>query len=1583
VQSSSLFYSLRSYRYVPNKRFTVLLISLIVLISSILIFVPTRGHPSTNQGELRGADVGLREATSTALRFTSPTENLTDISIGARSENKWDENLVVSFEFSNPILENFAEYTIVSVENCGFDETPGAPILPVRGRLIELPGELIHSELIATDNIELGIISLFTQAQDNSSEFTGPNPEIYRADMEYPPVLGQLYVGKWDGKNVIYVRVFPVSYIPSIGKLVFHRRIELHLKIKSSEVPNKPRHNPGGYLIIAPSAFMDELEPLKEIRERQGFKVYAEDVEWINRAWWGRDLPEKIRNVIKFYYRYLDVKWVLLAGDTNLIPTRYVTPKGLFRNGDVPTDYYYAGLDGSWDDDGDNLFGEWEIGWRWWPPSFVVIDEVDWFPEVYVGRLPARTEEEMRTIVNKLIKFERCRSARSPVFFLIGAKLAGSRWFPPYFHGDLEGEDVKEKIYESLPLQIKGNCFKYYQRNETLCERPFIRNEINEKDPLLINIVSHGSKWGPCLIEPRTEYIISTQDVPYLSNSGFLMYAGACDTNAFDEDECFGENLLKKDNGGAVAYIGYARVAWFTWVPFRGINVDIGFAAQDRCFWGEFFSEGDYTPGLSLYSSKVRFISEFNPDLWHSDQRKALLGEMLLGDPALRMIGQSDADSGKDAGNDFSTATSIEEGSYVGYLGAGDDDDFYKIYVDSKLDVSMVPPSDADFDLYLYDSNGSLLACSVLGTGSTESITYTAPRADYYFVRVHRSSGSGIYSLSLSIFRVLRDTTPPTTPVLDEDHCGRAWTNHNSPHWYWSASDPESGIAAYEVYCSWTGTSFLTTSTDYHPTLPDGPHYIQVRAQNGEGLWSKWSPRVWVYIDTQPPASSVKVIEPYWQNAKTVPFRVTAEAYDFLSGVRRVSLFYRYSPDNVTWRPWREFGADDLEPFSWNFDAPRGDGYYEFYTVAVDLAGNVEASPTEADARCGVDTLPPVSSVNPIRPYWRNDPPIRISAEASDPTPPNGAIPSGLKQVSLWYRFSEDNVSWTEWKEYGKDNQPPWEWSFSGPDAYYQFYSIASDVAGNVEEPPSVFDSEVCIDTTPPEIRLSPARPNPFSPDGDGIAENVSISYSLMDRLSPLCLVNVEILDMENRVVRHLFEGYEASGPRVWENHLHVWDGKADNGELCPDGPYYYRIEVSDLATNENHSIGEVVLNARLFHIKDASFSPKKFNPEKEKATLSYWLSEPAKALSIAIYDSFGNLVRHLVVREPRPAGLNTEVWDGRSDSGKLVGAGLYEARIWAVSHAGEGAEAVAKVLVVRLAAPELKIPSAPFRIREALFHPLCFNPELGENTELRYELPERALVGAIVYRITTGILENFYVLEGEHEERVDGCYLYVKYWAGFYYKEVRLEIHPIRHLVFNETRDAGLNVETWDGLDDDGNLVPSGWYFCRLVALSEKGEGDIVTRVVKVDRKMPVIANVSDSPDPFSPNGDGVDDTTKISYELRMPKDAPTDWLDVAIVIYRKGLEFELFDQEVRISAKYLVKIAKLKQRTRPNFWVWDGRDFLGKIVPNGTYGYLIFAAEELDLKSQSGFPCIDGFLLANPKGGEIRVEGVQSGFI
>lgn len=204
-------------------------------------------------------------------------------------------------------------------------------------------------------------------------------------------------------------------------------------------------------------------------------------------------------------------------------------------------------------------------------------------------------------------------------------------------------------------------------------------------------------------------------------------------------------------------------------------------------------------------------------------------------------------------------------------------------------------------------------------------------------------------------------------------------------------------------------------------------------------------------VDTTPPESSVSPIEPYWQNARMVPFAITATTSDELSGVENVALWYRYSPDNSARGPWTEFAVDTEEPWRWEFTAPEGDGYYEFYSIAADVASNIEQPPATADAATGVDTTPPVSSVNPIEPYWHNSP-FTITPTALDEL-------SGVASVELWYRYSLDNLSWGQLILFGSTSQEPYEWQFDAPegDGYYEFASIARDVAGNVEPFERVF----------------------------------------------------------------------------------------------------------------------------------------------------------------------------------------------------------------------------------------------------------------------------------------------------------------------------------------------------------------------------------------------------------------------------------------------------------------------------------------------------------------------------------------------
>jgi len=115
-----------------------------------------------------------------------------------------------------------------------------------------------------------------------------------------------------------------------------------------------------------------------------------------------------------------------------------------------------------------------------------------------------------------------------------------------------------------------------------------------------------------------------------------------------------------------------------------------------------------------------------------------------------------------------------------------------------------------------------------------------------------------------------------------------------------------------------------------------------------------------VITDITTPISAVEPL-PTW--TKTVPFTVTATAYDptFSPGLENVTLWYRYSSDGTDWTDNTSYGIDEEEPWSWSFTG--NDGYYEFYSIAVDDVGNEEDPPDIADASTGIDTAKPVTTI--------------------------------------------------------------------------------------------------------------------------------------------------------------------------------------------------------------------------------------------------------------------------------------------------------------------------------------------------------------------------------------------------------------------------------------------------------------------------------------------------------------------------------------------------------------------------------------------------------------------------------------------
>ncbi|MDI6708805.1 MAG: Ig-like domain-containing protein, partial [Candidatus Thermoplasmatota archaeon] len=274
--------------------------------------------------------------------------------------------------------------------------------------------------------------------------------------------------------------------------------------------------------------------------------------------------------------------------------------------------------------------------------------------------------------------------------------------------------------------------------------------------------------------------------------------------------------------------------------------------------------------------------------------------------------------------------------------------------------------------------------------------------------------------------RVYVYTTQPigvidNPPTANANIAPPYWKNSNTFSISWNATDDNNlvSITLYYRYSqdnvswgSWTEYSsqpISGTSAEGNFTFDgtaDGYYEFYVNATDSANQKAQ-SNIAKAGIDITKATSFVNTISPYWQNSTA--FTITANASDYNatggeSGVKNISLYYRYCNDNVSWPPtWSYFDTNSTPSFtdphnctvSFTFTSPDGDGYYQFYSIAIDNATNEELAPAEKDALAGVDTQPPGSWSNPevkaqsstvwvSNTIWVNESTVSCRVECSD-----------------------------------------------------------------------------------------------------------------------------------------------------------------------------------------------------------------------------------------------------------------------------------------------------------------------------------------------------------------------------------------------------------------------------------------------------------------------------------------------------------------------------------------------------------------------------------------------------------------------
>ncbi len=503
-------------------------------------------------------------------------------------------SLRVACEFARPRIESIQGTAAVSVDQCDLRWKAGDPVLPFRTIWVLLPpgsrldevAAAFPSDPVLLDGVwkvELGRPPAASRPQGGRAA-TLPNPgggaSAGQPKTEYPidPVQ-RVSVQRLAGCDVAILRVFPVRYRPADGRLLYTPRVELVLTVwtvgKQSQPPWFPRGaevawrevaarvlNPEllteyrsllpkpaslapacEYLLLTRESLLPAFQPLLDQKKREGLSVKAETVERIVGTGAGRDTPEKIRHYIRAACADWGVRYVLLGGDTAAIPCRYAfVYRGQAESESlVPADLYYACLDGSWNRDGNQRWGEATDGEDG--------GDVDLLAEVEVGRAPVETREEAEAFVEKTLRYAAAGNRNTNQALLLASCLE---------QGDAQGGEMLDPL---APLLARCAVTR-------LDDRPFKTPqwgasqalEALNRSPHLVLYTGHGASDQIMRLSPKHLGGLTNQDL-------FLAASVGCDAGRFDNDpfspDSIGEELVKLPRHGACAGVFNSRWGWY------------------------------------------------------------------------------------------------------------------------------------------------------------------------------------------------------------------------------------------------------------------------------------------------------------------------------------------------------------------------------------------------------------------------------------------------------------------------------------------------------------------------------------------------------------------------------------------------------------------------------------------------------------------------------------------------------------------------------------------------------------------------------------------------------------------------------------------------------------------------------------------------------------------------------------------------------------------------------------------------------------------------------------------------------------
>jgi hypothetical protein len=498
-------------------------------------------------------------------------------------------------------------YDLIKLENTMNTAPAGEPALPYASISMMLPpGEKADAiEIIFSGKTELpGSYSVYPQqharpySEGRSGSFA-KKENIYRSENIYPESKnGQLTTHYLNGHSFALSAFTPAEYIPASGKLSIYRKATVRIstspdgrslealknlkltqasagkvidldqnggELLSSYKPLISSKADGSYdyLIITGDAFKRNFDVLTNFYASRGIESKIVSVNTIYTGTTGRDSQEKIRNFIISEYQAYGIEFVLLAGDVELVPARgfycSVQSSSVYTDSNIPSDLYYSALDGTWNDDNDEKWGE--------------IGEDDLLPELSIARFSVSDTTELNNMINKTVKYQGqpvLGKLRDPL--MAGEKLYGDpeSWGADYL--ELLIGYREDNGYTTTGIPEDHNITRLYDKNSVWSKEDLI-TEIN-KGHSFIHHDGHSNYTYNMRMNNTDVTNANFSNINGVTHNYTLVNSSGCMSGGFDYNDCIGEKFTVIENL-AVAYIGNSRYGWFNEGQTEGPSIHL------------------------------------------------------------------------------------------------------------------------------------------------------------------------------------------------------------------------------------------------------------------------------------------------------------------------------------------------------------------------------------------------------------------------------------------------------------------------------------------------------------------------------------------------------------------------------------------------------------------------------------------------------------------------------------------------------------------------------------------------------------------------------------------------------------------------------------------------------------------------------------------------------------------------------------------------------------------------------------------------------------------------------------------------